>query len=207
MRLKNEPFLQIAPLFFLLKSPSLSYCSRKPNISGCCSFTFSWLLFWDVDRNVACSSVTSRGIQVLLGWSHFPRLEVVLPTFGAFMFIRSKCGSNMDAKMLLCILSLGAFKWRKQMMQVMKYIKQIWTLPSTQRLLSSAMLQLHITSTQQLPYQNFLQLSELFLWLEGTFTSNFPSWKRVFRIIPTPHERTVRAAIVLPNQILRIISF
>lgn len=101
-------------------------------------------------------------------------LEVVLPTFGAFKFIRSKCGSNMDAKMLLCILSLGAFKWRKQMMQVMKYIKQIWTLPSTQRWLSSAMLQLHITSTQQLPYQNFLQLSELFLRLEGTFTSNFP---------------------------------
>lgn len=91
-------------------------------------------------------------------------------------------------------------------MQVMKYIKQIWTLPSTQRLLSSAMLQLHIMSTQ-LPYQNFLQLSELSLRLEGTFTSNFPSWKRVFWIIPTPHERTVRAAIVLPNQILRIISF
>ena len=146
------PFLFI----FFLKSPTLGYCSRKPNFSGCCSFTFCWLLFWDGDRNVSvrqwhhaaftCSSDDPTS-QV---WKLLFRLWCVY-VYQVEMWLQHVCQNVIWLFNHFEHSRKGNGSWK--LIQI--YIPQIWMLPFTQCWLSSTVLQLHMVSTQQLVYRNF----------------------------------------------------
>ena len=85
-----------------------------------------------------------------------PKFGSCSSDFGAFMFIRSKCGCNMYAKMLSGFLITSSIHAKEtDLGNEYKYIPQIWMLPFTQCWLSSTVLQLHMVSTQQLVYCNF----------------------------------------------------